>query len=215
MGYPGGASMNDGYGDPIGSSQQKSPPLDLKWPCAICSRTRDNADISVLSYYMPNGGQKNVKYCNDRMPCFKAAQELRMEDGGSEQPVAPKNGLDVDDELMFAELEEMLSANNNGIIPPGIAETFSRLKEDVMNKNKIAQVMKIKKQSQPGFTTSNKPWNPGQFGSTGTLSANYQNQVPSTSNSVGAALGATIAARKNPNPPPSTGSGPLHGISAL
>jgi len=61
----------------------------MKWLCEICGRSRDDADISVLSHDLsekhglPFGTMtRNVKYCTDSAECSAAAAERPDDNGG-------------------------------------------------------------------------------------------------------------------------------------
>jgi len=47
------------------------------WTCHICKETREDEDISVFTYLLKDllGAERNVRYCNDKPECRKAAEE--------------------------------------------------------------------------------------------------------------------------------------------
>lgn len=47
------------------------------WKCDMCHEKRDDEYISVLTYPLENfsGGERNLKYCNDRFTCYNKALE--------------------------------------------------------------------------------------------------------------------------------------------
>lgn len=49
------------------------------WECRICSKTRPDDKISVLSYPLKlfSYVTVNTKYCNDNPQCFKGADKKR------------------------------------------------------------------------------------------------------------------------------------------
>lgn len=56
-------------------------PVELKWTCHVCGSERPDNRISVfkrdisLSHGLPVGTvQMNIRYCNDRMDCFKGTE---------------------------------------------------------------------------------------------------------------------------------------------
>jgi len=52
---------------------------ELMWTCHICGANRPDAKISVQKNYRSMGGtrvQENVRYCNDKAECRKAAPKF-------------------------------------------------------------------------------------------------------------------------------------------
>lgn len=50
---------------------------NLTWRCEICKEERPDEKISVITYSLKNllGGQRNLKYCNDKEECLNKAKE--------------------------------------------------------------------------------------------------------------------------------------------
>lgn len=85
VGTPTGAPATQAY-EYLYKRQEE---LNLEWKCEACGKTRKDADISVHSYQYNTESsvhgdsiklQRNIKFCNDNMDCFKRAKEMQFED---------------------------------------------------------------------------------------------------------------------------------------
>lgn len=90
-----------------------TPPLLFR--CEACGKERTNEDVSVHSFrYRKDGGvefERNIKYCNDNVICFKKAKEMQFDE--------PEDGAFIDEHEVISDYDEIPVPNGFGSAPWG------------------------------------------------------------------------------------------------
>lgn len=106
----------------------------ITWGCDICGRIRPDSKISVAEIAIKNfpNSYRNIKYCNDMLPCYSGVQKLRAEVESSSSTIKQaKNMTDQERRVKLINLIcfFVLIENDNGIMsksPDYLMEKYNR-----------------------------------------------------------------------------------------
>lgn len=114
----------------VSTPKKKVVDPNLTWKCEVCKKTRRDADISVHTYQIPGfkGAERNVKYCNDNMQCFKGAKEIEF----NEEVKAPpkKAEKEQDEEEFWKDVADLLESGKPGAMTEVKERLFKRMLQD-------------------------------------------------------------------------------------